>query len=511
MRLPTSLRARLTLWYTALLTGMLVLLGAAAFILLDRGLRDNIDASLKSVAVSIADSVRRPPRTGRDLGAALEALLGPLGPLGSGPAARFFRLLDPLGRPDPRVVPRSRMQFPLSPEAQSNARQGRETYQTITLPPPSRGEEREGIPIRLLTLPVIERGRMIHLVQVAMPLESADTARSRFLLILLGLIPLALGGAGVGGWFLARHALAPVDAMVNTARAIEAEDLSRRIEAADSTDELGRLAAVLNAMLARLEHSFTAVRHFSADAAHELRTPLTILKGEIEVALRSPPTPDEYRHVLVSCLEEVDRLSALVTDLLFLARSDSGNMSIARTPVNLTAVLRDVCTALYALAETAHITLKTAAPTELWTRGSETMLFRLMFNLGENAIKYTPDSGTVTLTLKPSGTQAQLSVTDTGAGIAPEEQRHIFDRFYRSDPARSHAQSRGGSGLGLALTRSIVLAHEGRISVDSSVGRGSCFTVLLPMVPAQQPCASPCQGIPSKDKGSIEAGRESTD
>ena len=299
--------------------------------------------------------------------------------------------------------------------------------------------------------------------------------------------------------------------MVNTARAIEAEDLSRRIETADSTDELGRLAAVLNAMLARLERAFTAVKHFSADAAHELRTPLTILKGEIEVALRSPPTPDEYRHVLVSCLEEVDRLSALVTDLLFLARSDSGNMSIARTPVNLTAVLRDVCTALYALAETAHITLKTAAPTELWTRGSETMLFRLMFNLGENAIKYTPDSGTVTLTLKPSGTQAQLSVTDTGAGIAPEEQRHIFDRFYRSDPARSHAQSRGGSGLGLALARSIVLAHEGRISVDSSVGRGSCFTVLLPMVPAQQPCASPCQGIPSKDKGSIEAGRESTD
>ena len=244
----SSLRARLTLWYTALLTGMLVLLGAAALILLDRGLRDNIDASLKSVAVSIADSVRRSPSTGRDFSAALDALLGPFGP---GPASRFFRLLDPFGRPDPRVVPRTRMQFPLSPEAQLNARHGRETYQTITLSPPSRGKGREGIPVRLLTLPVIERGRMIHLVQVAMPLESADTARSRFLLILLGLIPLALGGAGVGGWFLARHALAPVDAMVNTARAIEAEDLSRRIEAADSTDELGRLAAVWNAMLAR--------------------------------------------------------------------------------------------------------------------------------------------------------------------------------------------------------------------------------------------------------------------
>ena len=487
----SSLRARLTLWYTALLTGMLVLLGAAALILLDRGLRDNIDASLKSVAVSIADSVRRPPSPGRDFGAALDALLGPFGP---GPASRFFRLLDPFGRPDPRVVPR--MQFPLSPEAQLNARQGRETYQTITLPPPSRGEEREGIPVRLLTLPVIERGRMIHLVQVAMPLESADTARSRFLLILLGLIPLALGGAGVGGWFLARHALAPVDAMVNTARAIEAEDLSRRIEAADSPDELGRLAAVLNAMLARLERAFTAVRHFSADAAHELRTPLTILKGELEVALRSPPTPEEYRSVLVSCLEEVDRLSALVTDLLFLARSDSGNMSIARTPVNLAAVLRDVCAALGALAETAQITFKHDAPVELWTRGSEAMLFRLMFNLGENALKYTPPAGTVTLSLEPRGAEAHLAVRDTGAGIAAEEQRHIFDRFYRTDPARS----RGGTGLGLALARSIVLAHGGQISVESRVGQGSCFTVRLPLVPAQQPAVKRKRVLPTSTK-----------
>ena len=475
----SSLRARLTLWYTALLTGMLVLLGAAALILLDRGLRDNIDASLKSVAVSIAESVRRPPSPGRDFGAALDALLGPFGP---GPTSRFFRLLDPFGRPDPRLVPRPRMQFPLSPEAQLNARQGRETYQTITLPPPQ-GREREGIPARLLTLPVMERDRMIHLVQVAMPLESADMARSRFLLILLGLIPLALGGAGVGGWFLARHALAPVDAMVNTARTIEAEDLSRRIEAADSTDELGRLAAVLNAMLERLERAFTAVKHFSADAAHELRTPLTILKGELEVALRSPPTPEEYRSVLVSCLEEVDRLSTLVTDLLFLARSDSGHMSIARTPVNLAAVLRDVCVALGALAETAHITFRHNAPTELWTQGSETMLFRLLFNLGENAIKYTPEGGTVTLGLEPRGTEAYLSVSDTGAGIAAGEQPHIFDRFYRADPARS----RGGTGLGLALARSIVLAHGGQISVESRVGHGSCFTVRLPLVAGRPP------------------------
>ncbi|MBI3302257.1 MAG: HAMP domain-containing protein [Deltaproteobacteria bacterium] len=463
---PRTLRARLTLWYTALLSGMLALLGAAALVLLDRGLRENVDASLKSVAHSIAESARGPSRSGSDLDEALELLLGP------GLAERFFRLLDPFGRPDPRVVPRSRVQLPLSIEALHNAEQGRETYETLSLP------EVSASPVRLLTLPVIERGRIIHLVQVAMPLESAETARSRFLFILLGLAPLALGGAGAGGWFLARRALAPVDAMVEAARKIEAEDLSRRIATTASHDELDRLAAVLNDMLARLERSFTAVRHFSADAAHELRTPLTILKGELEVALRSPPAADEYRRVLTSCLEEVDRLNALVEDLLFLARSDSGAVSLSQTPVNLADDLAEVAPALLALADTAGVTCAIAPSPALWVRGQPSMLFRLIFNLGENAIKYTPAGGTVAVALAQHGREATLEVRDTGPGIAAEEQARIFDRFYRGDPARG----RGGTGLGLALARSIVLVHDGRITVESTVGQGSCFRVVLPLV-----------------------------
>jgi heavy metal sensor kinase len=445
---------------------MLAILGAAALMLLDRGLRDNVDASLLSVARSIAESTRGPSPLGPEFDETLESLLGP------GLAERFFRLLDPLGRPDPRIVPRGRVQLPLSPEALHNAEQGRETYQTLHLPGVSSS------PVRLLTLPVIERGRIIHFIQVAMLLESAETARSRFLLILLGLAPLALGGAAVGGWFLARRALAPVDTMVETARKIGAEGLSQRITTAESNDELGRLAAVLNDMLARLERSFTAVRHFSADAAHELRTPLTILKGELEVALRSPPDAEEYRRVLASCLEEVDRLSALVEDLLFLARSDSGNVSIPQTPVNLAEVLEEVKPALSMLAETTEISLLVPASPELWVQGNKSMLFRLMFNLGENAIKYTPTGGRVEVSLSRNGHKAVLAVHDTGPGIAPEEQERIFDRFYRGDPARS----RGGSGLGLALVRSIVLLHGGSISVESTVGKGSCFHVTLPLV-----------------------------
>lgn len=465
MRLwPRTLRARLTLWYTVLLSGMLALLGIVALVLLDHGLRDNVDASLESVARSIAESTRGPSRFGPDLDETLQSLLGP------GLAERFFRLLDPFGRPDPRVGQRGRVQLPLSPEALRNAEDGRETYETLTLPGVSTS------PVRLLTLPVIEHGRIIHLVQVAMPLESAETARSRFLFILLGLTPVALGGAGVGGWFLALRALAPVDAMVETARKIEAEDLSQRIEASESNDELGRLAAVLNDMLARLERSFTAVRHFSADAAHELRTPLTILKGELEVALRSGPAEQEHQRVLSSCLEEVDRLSALVEDLLFLARSDSGNLNPAPAPLDLAEVFADVVPALRALAETAGVTLTVTAPPAVWVRGNRPMLFRLLFNLAENAIKYTPPGGTVELVLSQDGSGAKLAVRDTGPGITLEEQARIFDRFYRGDPARE----RGGTGLGLALARSIVLVHNGQISVESTPGQGSCFSVTLP-------------------------------
>jgi heavy metal sensor kinase len=470
MRLwPRTLRARLTLWYTAFFSGVLVVLGVGALILLDRGLRDNIDASLKSVAQAIADSSRRHSSLGTPLDDLLDSMLPP------GLTERFFSLLDPFGRPDPRVAARSRLQLPLSVDALRNAERGKETYQTLPMPGVSLS------PVRMLTLPVIERGRVIHLVQVAMPLESAEAARSRFLLILLSLAPLALGGVAAGGWFLAGRTLAPVDRMVETARKIEAEDLSQRIETGESNDELGRLARVLNDMLTRLESSFTAVRHFSADAAHELRTPLTILKGEIEVALRAPRPDEEYRRVLRSCLEEVDRLSALVQDLLFLARSDSGNMEVGKTPVNLSDVVADVALQLRALAETAGVTFVVAASTPAWIEGNESMLFRLVFNLGENAVKYTPADGKVEIVLQPDAQNAILEVRDTGPGIPPEEQERIFDRFYRGDPARS----RGGTGLGLALARSIVLLHRGHIAIESTTGRGSRFRVVLPLMAPQ--------------------------
>ncbi len=468
---PTTLRGRLTLWYTGILTAMLAVLGMTSAVLLDHGLRNNVDDSLSSLAHAVAESARRSSFVEPEIEGSLQSMLGPE------LAERFFQLLNPLGQPDPRLALPRRSRLPLSAEALRNAERGQPTFETVRLPNGS------GKSFRLLTLPVIRNGAIVNIVQVAMSLENVEAARSSFFLALLALAPLALAGSGLGGWFLARRALAPVDAIVDTARKIEAEDLSRRIPAIPNDDELGRLAAVLNDMLARLERSFGAARRFSADAAHELRTPLTILKGEIEVALRLSPVPEEARRTLVSCLEEVDRLNSLVEDLLLTARVEGNALSTRPKPVNLAEILEDVAPALDELAARARNSFKIAASPSLWVEGYNTLLFRLVFNLAENAIKYTPEKGSIEVALRRQDGTAVLEVKDNGPGIAPEAQEHIFDRFYRGDPAREGS----GSGLGLALVRSIVQAHHGQIEVLSAPGKGSCFRVRLPLAPATTP------------------------
>jgi len=461
----TTLRGRLTLWYTGILTAMFAVLGATSVILLDRGLRMNVDDSLNSVASAIADSVRRPSFFGPDIEDALQSMLGPE------LAERFFQLLDPFGRPDPRLVPRGKSRLPLSAEALRNAARGQPTFETPRVRP---GSERS---FRLLTLPVVRNGATVNIVQVAMSLENVEATRSSFLLVLLVLAPVALTASALGGWFLARRALTPVDAMVEAARRIEAEDLTKRIPAPSGEDELARLGAVLNDMLARLERSFGAVRRFSADAAHELRTPLTILKGEIEVALRSSEAPAEIRQTLVSCLEEVDRLNSLVEDLLLMARMEGNALSAGPRPVNLAEVLQDAAPALSELAARAGNVCTVAAAPSLWIEGYDSLLFRLVFNLAENAIKYTPSGGRIEITLEQHDHLAVLQVKDNGPGIPPDVQEHIFDRFYRGDPAREGS----GTGLGLALVRAIVELHRGQIHLSSDVGKGSCFRVTLPL------------------------------
>jgi heavy metal sensor kinase len=464
---PTTLRGRVTLWYTGILTAMLALLGATSAILLEQGLRKNLDDSLYSVARAIAESVRRPSFFGPDVEDSLQSMLGPE------LAERLFQLLDPFGRLDPRLAPSRRSRLPVSAEALRNAERGQATLETVAM---GRRSEKS---FRLLTFPVVANGATINIVQVAMSLENVNAARSSFLLVLIILAPVALAGSALGGWFLARRALAPVDAIVEAARRIEAEDLSKRVPALPADDELGRLTAVVNDMLARLERSFGAVRRFSADAAHELKTPLTILKGEIEVALRSSPAPAEIRQTLASCLEEVDRLNGLVEELLLMARMEANALSAQPKPVNLAEVLEDVAPALRELAARAGNTCTLGAAAPLWVEGYDSFLFRLIFNLVENAIKYTPSGGRIEVTLEQQNGLAVLQVKDNGPGIAPDAQEHIFDRFYRGDLSREGS----GTGLGLALVRAIVQLHHGQIQLSSELGKGSCFRVTLPLAP----------------------------
>ena len=297
------------------------------------------------------------------------------------------------------------------------------------------------------THPVREAGRITSLIQVGMSLESVSVTRRHFLLVMAAVLPLAVLLAGSGGWLLARRALRPVDQMTEAARRISAEHLDERVHTTGTGDELDRLAATLNDMLGRLDVTFRQIRQFSADASHELQTPLTILQGELEVALRAPRTPDEYRRVLTSALEESGRIARLVEGLLLLSRADAGVLRMDRQPVDLARLVAEVCEHSQVLAKARGVTLDLGPLTPMTIQGDQ-HLRRLLLNLVDNGLKYTLTGGRVTLALHQDGAWAVLRVTDTGIGLAPEEQERIFQRFYRAPAAVSRGEE--GSGLGSA-------------------------------------------------------------
>jgi heavy metal sensor kinase len=328
---------------------------------------------------------------------------------------------------------------------------------------------------------VRETGRITSLIQVGMSLGSVSVTRHRFLIVMAAVLPLAMLLAGGGGWLLARRALKPVDEMTEAARRISAEHLNERLGTTGTGDELDRLATTLNDMLGRLDLAFRQIRQFSADASHELQTPLTILKGELEVALRTPRTPEEYRRILASALEESERIARLVEGLLLLSRADAGVLRMDRKAVELGQLIVEVYEQIQVLADARGVTLALGALMPMTIQGDREHLRRLLLNLVDNGIKYTPSGGRVTLSLQEKGEWAVLRVADTGIGFSPEEQERIFQRFYRAPNAGS--QSHEGSGLGLCIARSIAEVHGGRIQVDSTPGGGSTFTVFLPCSP----------------------------
>jgi heavy metal sensor kinase len=464
MRL-TSIGAKLTFWYTGILSLTLLLLGTLAYGLLTYSLSQDLDSALQGVAQAIATQAQKDGRSQLpDLNEIFRRFFG------FSPAHPHFEMLDPFGRHQPGGLA-SPPDYPLSLDALKNALQGLATYETVV--------GADHYPVRVFVLPVLHNGHVTNLVQVGISLENLYNTRRRFVLIMAAVLPLGLLLAGGGGWLLARRALRPVDHMTRAAQRISAERLAERLQETGTGDELDRLARTLNEMLGRLDDSFRQVRQFSADASHELQTPLTILKGEIEVALRSSRSPEEYQQVLLSSLEEIERISRLVEGLLLLARADSGVLRLDLKPVDLTRLLTEIAAQLQRQAADQGVGLQpdNLEPVTIW--GDKDQLTRLILNLIDNAIKYTPAGGRVTLSLGRVENQALIRVTDTGIGLSEAEQARIFTRFYRAAEARS--QSGGGAGLGLCIAQSIAAAHGGKIEVHSRPGQGSTFTVTLPV------------------------------
>ena len=464
---PRSIRARLTLWYTGLLTVTILLLGASAYSLLGYSLARDIDKALQGVAVALAEqpSRSRLPTVAPDIDAIFRRFFG------MSPWDHYVERRHPWSDRPPQESPSGTGRLPLSAQALSRASEGLETFETL-----------EGLgpyPVRVLTHPVREAGRSTSLIQVGMSLESVSGTRHRFLLVMAAVLPLAVLLAGSGGWLLARRALRPVDQMTEAARRISAEHLDERVHTTGTDDELDRLAATLNDMLARLDVTFRQIRQFSADASHELQTPLTILQGELEVALRAPRTPDEYRRVLTSALEESKRIARLVEGLLLLSRADAGMLRMDHQAVDLARLVAEVCEQSQVLAKARGVTLDLGPLTPVTMQGDPQHLRRLLVNLVDNGLKYTLAGGHVTLALHQEGVWAVLRVADTGIGLAPEEQERIFQRFYRAPTAVSRDVE--GSGLGLCIAHSIVETHGGSIQVESAEGHGSIFTVCLPL------------------------------
>lgn len=315
-------------------------------------------------------------------------------------------------------------------------------------------------------------------VQCLSPLTGNAADLNALLMVLLTAGPLAIAGALGGGYLLAREALAPVEKMRTTAEQITADSLDQRLEVLNPDDELGRLGGTLNRMIDRLQRSLDDMRRFTADAAHELRTPLAILRTEAEVALRFPKAGVDYRTVVETALEETDRLTRLADQLLVLSRQEAGIDRSAREEVRIDALLLDVVEKARGPAERKAVEIEVRSVDPAVVTGNDIDLSRLFSNLLNNALKYVPEGGLIRVACESKDPRVSITFEDNGAGIAGEHLPHLFKRFYRVDPSRSSES--GGAGLGLAICKAIVESHGGQISVESAIGCGTTFTVLLP-------------------------------
>lgn len=337
----------------------------------------------------------------------------------------------------------------------------------------------DGTRYRMATVRIEREGRFICYAQAGVLASELDRPLRHLLLWLAGCGGAALLLAWLGLDYVIHQWGAPLASLSETARKVNLGNLARqRLFAPADAPELAQLATAVNELLDRLETTHRSQQQFVADASHELRTPLTILLGEIDVALRRPRSPEEYTDVLHSSREEIERLSRLADNLLTLARADAGDALVRREPFDVAAVARDVCRQLTPLSEQRRVRLVCEAPEALMISGDAVALERVIFNLTENALRYTPPGEGATVRVTAPDGEIVVEVADHGGGISAEHVPHLFERFYRVDKARSRAF--GGAGLGLSIVKTFTEAHGGSVEVRSEVGRGSTFIVRLP-------------------------------
>jgi signal transduction histidine kinase len=339
--------------------------------------------------------------------------------------------------------------------------------------------KRGGARLRVLTVPLVTGNRLEGILQVGTRMDVVNATQKTLLEVLLIGTAIAIVAAGLAAWFSSLQALHPLDNVTRTALQItSADDLSRRIPyAGSSNDEVGQLVAAFNQTLSRLENLFSTQRRFLADVGHELRTPLTVIKGNVGLMRKIKEFDEES---LVTIEDEVDRLTRMVGDLLLLAQAESGKIPLAHEVVELDTLLLEVLNQMQVLAHD-RVTLNLGNIDQVLVCGDRDRLKQVVVNLVGNAINYTPRGGEIVVGLGKVTDRAQLTVTDNGPGIPPEDLPHIFERFYRGEKARTRQKDGKGYGLGLSIAYWIVRNHGGRIEVISTFGKGTTFCVWLPL------------------------------
>ncbi|TMI89836.1 MAG: HAMP domain-containing protein [Bacillati bacterium ANGP1] len=479
-----SIRWRLTAWYTGIMAISLAALGVVLYALYANSLWGRTEDMLRARADQIAMKVEpTEPGDPNDPADTLVKVENPSLVERLSASGMMIQISDAAGHVSRHSSPAAQGRIPLGPAA-VRALAGRESFDRI--------EVADVGPVLRYTSPITHKGSIIGALQVAIPVESIEGPLDRLRWLLLFLGAGALVVAAVGGHLLALLALAPIDRITKTARAIGAGSMGRRLHLRGANDEVRRLAQAFDEMLDRIDGTFERERQFTANVAHELRTPLTILKGELEVALRRERPPGVYRAAMASMKQEVDRLVHLVEDLLILARADAGVLKLDLRPIAVDTLVRWAEGQFRAVAGEKSIALAVEGTEPLHVLGDLDWLRQVLTNLVDNAIRYTPTGGAVRLTWDRDAAFARLRVIDTGCGIAAEDLPHLFDRFYRANRVR--AQASGGTGLGLAIAQSIAKAHGGRIEIESRIGSGTTVTVWLPL--ADAPETEPAPGGP---------------